>query len=226
VAAATKVRGEGARRRPANPTGVETLEHYLASLASDAPVPGGGSAAAIVAASGAALVAMVARICLKNPRYAPQAELARRLVEAADALRSQLEAARERDERAFERVVAAQALPKQTPAEAAARVRTLDAALLAAAEEPLKTANLCLDVVRFAAQCLEIPNKNLVSDLGCAAEFGYAGAVACAYNVRVNHKFLRDPEPAAPQIALLKRYEAQAAQLLAHVRQTVAETLS
>lgn len=208
-----------------NPRRVETLDQYLNSLASDSPVPGGGSAAAIVAASGAALVGMVARINARNRKYAEHAELTRRLIEATDQLRRQLESARERDERAFSRVIAAQSLPKSNDAEVAARTRALDAALLGAAEEPLKTAAMALDVIRFASQSLKVPNKHLASDLGCAAEFGHAALAACAYNVRVNHKYMRNADPAAPQTALLKRYEAEAAQLLANIRHTVGESL-
>ena len=76
---------------------VETIESYLATLASDEPVPGGGSAATVVAASGAALVGMVARICGRNPKYAGNAELLRHVVNESDRLRGRLEEARDRD---------------------------------------------------------------------------------------------------------------------------------
>jgi formiminotetrahydrofolate cyclodeaminase len=200
---------------------VETLDGYLAALASDAPVPGGGSAAALVAATGAALVGMVARICGHNPKYAAHADLARRLVNAGDRLRVELAAAGQRDERAFAKVVAAQELPKATAAEKAERAQALQAALRDAAAEPLAAAGLALEVVRAAAELLEIPNEHLASDVGCAAEFGFAGLGACAYNVRVNHRYMHDAATIAEQNATLERRETEGAALLARVRQTL-----
>jgi formiminotetrahydrofolate cyclodeaminase len=204
---------------------VESLEQYLARLASDAPVPGGGSAACLVGSSAAALVGMVARINARNPKYAEHAELNRRLIEATDRVRKLFEAAQERDERAFSRVVAAQSLPKTTEAEQTSRARALDAALLAAAEAPLKTAALALDTIRFASQILKVPNKHLVSDVGCAAEFAHAALAACAFNVRVNHRYMRNAEGAAAQTSLLRRYETEGDQLLSTIRVTVNEAL-
>jgi formiminotetrahydrofolate cyclodeaminase len=63
---------------------MEGFESYLDALASARPVPGGGSAATIVGALGAALVAMAARITCANPRYAPVAEHAREIVDRAE----------------------------------------------------------------------------------------------------------------------------------------------
>ena len=205
---------------------MESIEEYLASLASGAPVPGGGSAATLVAATGAAVVGMVARICAGNPKYAAGAALTARLAAESDRLRTELSAARERDERAFAAVVAAQALPKAAPEEKASRERALEDALRAAAREPLEAAALALAVVRCAEQLLEIPNRNLASDVGCAAEFGFAALAACAYNVRVNHRYMRDPASIEAQAAQLDGYEREGAATLARVRAAVAQLLA
>jgi formiminotetrahydrofolate cyclodeaminase len=205
---------------------VETLDDYLTALASSAATPGGGSAAAIVAASGAALLSMVGRIYTESPKYAPYHEMVSRIVASADALRADLLTARKRDEKAFERVMTAHALPKRNDAEKAARAASVETALGAAAAEPLHAAGLALDVLRFSTQLVTVPNKNLMSDIGCAAEFAYAGLVACAYNVRINHRFMRDTEAIAQQATLLARYEDEAATLLAAVRRSVGEALA
>jgi formiminotetrahydrofolate cyclodeaminase len=209
-----------------NPQGVETLDRYLSQLAAPEPTPGGGSAATLVASTGAALLGMVARICAANPKYAEHRELADRIASSTETLRRDLTAARERDEAAFARVVAAQALPKATEAEAAARARTMESALTGAAAEPLRTASLALDVLRFSAQILAIPNKNLASDVGCAAEFGYAALEACGYNVRVNHRFMKNTDSIAPQAKTLARYEDEGKSLLAVVRRAVNDMLA
>jgi formiminotetrahydrofolate cyclodeaminase len=200
---------------------VETLDGYLAALASSAATPGGGSAAAIVAASGAALLSMVGRIYAENPKYAQYGEMTAGVVAGGDTLRAELLAARDRDEKAFARVVHAQSLPQRDDAEKAGRAAAIQNALAAAAEEPLHAAGLSLDVLRFASQLLAVPNKNLTSDIGCAAEFGHAGVAACAYNVRINHRFMRNADTIAHQAARLARYESEADALLGVIRKAL-----
>lgn len=206
--------------------GVETLPEYLSQLASEWPTPGGGSAATMVAAAGAALVAMVARISSANPKYAAAHQLALELVERADALREELVRARERDEAAFDRVVAASAMPKSTDAEKQARRAALELALAHAAAEPLAVALNALEILRLTQSALDLNNKNLVSDIGCAAEFAHAALAACAYNVRINHRFMHDRAAVDAQTHALERYEREAAAQLASVRRAVAVMLA
>lgn len=201
---------------------VESLADYLAQLASEWPTPGGGSAATVVGAAGAALVAMVARISSTNPKYAAHKELAKELVSRADELRAEFVRAKDRDEAAFNRVVAATAMPKETAEEKQLRRDTLEIALQHAAAEPLFASELALETLRLAARALGIPNKNLTSDVGCAAEFAAASLAACAYNVRVNHKFMRDTEAIEAQAHVLERYERESAALLAGIRRSLA----
>lgn len=158
-------------------------------------------------------MAMVARICEGNPASAP---LASHLVGQADGLRAELLAARPRDEAAFEKVVEAQALPKGE-----ARTQALAHALRHAAEAPLHAAHLSLEVLRLAARGLALGNRNLESDLGCAAEFGAAAIAACAYNVRINHRFMRDPDAIAAQAKRIARLERESAALLQQVRRAI-----
>jgi formiminotetrahydrofolate cyclodeaminase len=204
---------------------VERLDAYLERLASEAPVPGGGSAAALVGSIGAALTAMVARIAGRHPKSPGVAATLHEIVARSEELRGALEAARGRDERAFEGVIAAQALPKTTPAQAQARRESLDASLEQAAEAPLHATALCLRVLEVSAQLLDFETKSLVSDIGCAAEFAYAALVSCAYNVRVNHRYMRDRKCVERQEALLATHEAEALWRLEHVRAEVARAL-
>ncbi len=202
-----------------NSLSVETLDTYLDALASEMPVPGGGSAAAVAAALGAALVAMVARICAGSPRFASRHDQALALVRDADALRSALLEARSRDEAAYAAVVAAQALPRELAAERSAALRE---ALARAAEAPLDAAALALEVLRLSERALALRTTALVSDVGCAAEFGAAGLAACAYNVRVNHRYLRDAERIEAHERRLRSYEAEGAAIAARVRARIA----
>jgi methenyltetrahydrofolate cyclohydrolase len=200
--------------RVPNDPGVQPLNDYLAKLASDSPAPGGGSAAMVVGATGCSLVAMVARICAASKRYAPVHDLANLLVVQADDLRERLLALREQDEAAFDAVVAARGDKS-----------AMQHALQGAAAAPLEGARKNLLAMRLSKQALALGNANLVSDVGCAAEFSFASLVACAYNVRINHKFMKDEHLVAEQAAELQTLEDGAAPLLHEIRSAVAAAL-
>jgi glutamate formiminotransferase/formiminotetrahydrofolate cyclodeaminase len=191
---------------------VESIDTYLERLASRDAVPGGGSAAALTGAFGAALVAMVGRIKGTDED----------LVSKADRLRAELVEARSRDEDAYAAVVEAQALPKGNEAEISARRHALDHALARAAQVPLEAARLSLEVLRLAGHLAQTAKSALASDVGCAAEFAYAALAACAYNVRINHRYMREGPTVRKQAAELVGYEGAASQILARVRSKIA----
>jgi formiminotetrahydrofolate cyclodeaminase len=174
---------------------------------------------------GAALVAMVSRITAGNKKYAAAAELERDFVVRADNLREEFLSAREDDESAFKNVMVAMSFPKQTDQEKANRAIALQSALRVAAAEPLHVCELGLELLHLTKQTLQLNNRNLVSDVGCAAEFGAACVAAAAHNVRINHNFMSDLEAVENQEHVLVQYERQAAALLDEVRQGVAATL-
>jgi formiminotetrahydrofolate cyclodeaminase len=186
---------------------VEALNDYLTDLASESPAPGGGSAAMVVGATGCALVSMVARICAASPKYGAKHLLAARLIADADALREGFLERKTRDERAFDAVVAARGDKE-----------AVQQALANAAAVPLEGAQAAFEALQLAADALDLGNANLVSDLGCAAEFAHSALLACAYNVRINHKFLKDESLIASQRSALERIENAAAPLLQAVR--------
>ena len=206
--------------------GMESLESYLDRLASHAAVPGGGSAAAVSGAMGAALVAMVARIARANPRNADNAESLEIIAERADELRAELTQARSLDEAAYQGVVNAQALPKDNPEQERDRRQALDDALARAAEEPLRSAKLNLELLQVAARLLEFPVSALSSDIGSAAELAGSALASCAYNVRVNHKYMRDDEIVTLQREALAQTQADGVALLEQIRNTINSRLS
>jgi formiminotetrahydrofolate cyclodeaminase len=202
------------------------FDAYLERLASDAPVPGGGSAAAIVAALGAALVAMVGRITAGSPKFAGSANGLLEIVRRSDILRRALDEARERDERAFGAVVAAQSLPRDDDEQRIVRTTALQNALAEAADAPLHCAALALDAIDLAHEIAAFGNVGLASDVGCAVEFGAAAVAACAYNVRVNHLYLRDPATIERQSSLLRQIERDANERSTAVRKIVDAALA
>ncbi len=202
------------------------LESYLEALASHEPIPGGGSAATLVGAVGAALAAMVARIAARNPKYAALHAAAADAVRRADELRAALMEAGQRDEAAFAQVVAAQAMDRGDPERARRRTDALESALGRAADEPLAAVQLALDVLHLTRDVLDIPAPGLASDVGCAAEFARAALAGSAYNVRVNHRFMRDEARIAEQEARLRACETEAAAAFEAIRSEVAARLA
>jgi formiminotetrahydrofolate cyclodeaminase len=198
---------------------VDTFEAYAEALASARPTPGGGSAATIVGALGAALVAMVARITSTSPKHAEKATDAASIIVRADRLRVELLSNRATDEAAFGAVIDAQGLPRSTDAEKSERAARIQSALATAAEVPLRSAELARDVLALALEAIELGNKHLASDAGCAAEFAYAALASAAYNVRANHAWLHDKTLVESNEARLRSLERDGATLLAQVRE-------
>ncbi|TAM57739.1 formiminotransferase-cyclodeaminase [bacterium] len=190
-----------------------TLEGYLERLASGAPTPGGGSAAATVGALAAALVAMVGRLTLASPKFAERHAELTHLIEEADALRSACLAGARADEQAYEAVVAAQRLPKATGQEQAARTAALQQALAHAAETPLRNAQTALSILRLGAAMARAGTPHAQSDVRCAQAFARASLQGSFENVRVNHAYLKDESLVAAQRARMQAIESEAAQL-------------
>lgn len=209
----------GGQPRLASEWSAVDLDSYLDALASAAPTPGGGSAATIVGALGAALLAMVARITLDGVRLAPVHPAARTVIANAERLRSRFHAARSADEAAYGAVVAAMALPRTTDAEKIGRTERLQAALKDAAAAPLAVTELTAEAMEVAAQTAALENKNLMSDVVCAVAFLRAAFDASAANVRVNHEFLRDAPTVAAQCERLENAQARVARAESSARE-------
>ena len=171
---------------------MDGIDAYLDRLASADPTPGGGSAATLVGAMGAALCAMVARITAEGERHAAVRPAATEIVAEADALRERFSAARPLDEAAYQRFVEAGALPKRTEEEKRTRTAAMQQALIGAAEAPLVVAGLCAEGFALAERVGALGNVHLASDVECAVHFFRASLAACVANVRINHRYIKD----------------------------------
>ncbi len=174
-----------------------TLAQFLDDLASKAPTPGGGSAAAIMGAMGAALVSMVSNLTVGKDQYAAVEPEMRHLLARADALRGDLLAAVAADIRVFDEVMAAYALPRTPEAVIPARTAAIQTALRAATEVPLGCARLCAEVIALSRRAAANGNTNVISDAGVAVMAAYAGLKSAALNVYINIKALKDRDFAA-----------------------------
>jgi len=169
-----------------------SLPQFLDGLASKSPTPGGGGAAAVMGAMGAALVSMVCNLTLGKKDYAAvEAEMQATLAQAEE-LRARLTAMIQADAESFGQVMAAYGLPKETDGEKQARAEAIQAALKAATEVPLACAKACSEVIELSRVVADKGNKNVVSDAGVAVLAGYAGLKSAALNVYVNVGSIKD----------------------------------
>lgn len=163
-----------------------TVREFTDRLASEEPVPGGGSASAVAASLGASLVAMVAALSADRPRYADHAALHAEARAAADALRQRLLALADEDASAYAAFAAAMKLPRDTGEEQAARRAALSAAARRASEVPLDCLEACHSVAVWAEALAGRSNRNASSDLEVASLLASAAARGAGANVAVN----------------------------------------
>jgi glutamate formiminotransferase/formiminotetrahydrofolate cyclodeaminase len=188
---------------------------FLERLAAGTATPGGGAAAAYSAAMGAALVGMVARLTLGKKKYAEVEAQMQSVAESADRLRASLTQAVTEDSAAFDAVMDAFKLPKQTPEQQAARDEAVEQAYIHAGEVPLRVARDAVATLGLAVIAAERGNVNAIIDAGSAASLVKAGLAGAALNVRANAAVVRDRATATHWLKELQGLEARANDALA-----------
>lgn len=181
----------------------ESIQQFLDELASKEPTPGGGGAAAVMGAMGAALVSMVCRLTIGKKNYeAVEAEM-KGTLDASENLRTRLTDMIQADMSVFDRVMGAYGLPKETDAEKQARSGAIQGALKAATEVPLECARACAEVIALSRIVAEKGNRNVISDAGVAVLAGYAALKSAALNVYVNTGAIKDEAFVAERLSQL-----------------------
>ncbi len=187
-----------------------TLREFLDHLASSAPTPGGGSAAALTGAQGAALVSMVCNLTIGKKKYADVEEEMKSVLARSEALRARLMDLIDRDAAAFDKVSASYGMPKETEEQKAARRAAIQEALKGAEAVPMETVEACVEVIRLAITAAEKGNVNVISDAAVAGILGHAGALSAADNVRINLNFIKDEDFVAREGKKLEALLAEA----------------
>jgi formiminotetrahydrofolate cyclodeaminase len=203
-----------------------SLRELLDRLSSSDPVPGGGSAAALAGAMGASLVSMVAALTAGRAEYAEADDAAREIGEAASSLRDELIELAQRDSDAYQAVVTARRLPRETDELRLARARAMSSAIVQAAEVPLRTARVARQALELAGRIAPIGNRNAVSDAGVAALLSAAAIRGAILNVRINLPYLPEDAPLRAEAgAELSRLEQETTTLEAAALADVATRL-
>ena len=189
---------------------MESCRKFVEVLASDAPAPGGGGAAALVGAIGTALGNMVGSLTVGKKKYAGVEAEILTLKAKCDALQKELLDQVEADEKGFVPLAKAYGIPKDDPS----RAETLEKATVTACQVPVHIMELCCEAMEAIAVFAAKGSRLAVSDAGCAAVCVKAALQAASLNVFINTKTLTDralaEEMNARCLGMLAKYGAMA----------------
>ena len=195
-----------------------SCREFVSVLASDAPAPGGGGAAALVGAIGPALGNMVGSLTVGKKKYADVQEEIIALKAKCDELQKQLLDQVEADEINFLPLAKAYGIPKDDPS----RDKVMEEATIIACSTPMKIMELCCEDIEHIAVFAAKGSRLAVSDAGCGAVCCKAALQAASLNVFINTKSLKNREVAEEMNAkangMLDKYCAMADEIFAEVR--------
>ncbi len=172
----------------------KSLAGFLDDVASSSPAPGGGSVAALAGAIGAALTSMVCNLTIGKKKYADVEEDMKKILKSSEELRARFTVLVDKDAEAFNKVMEAYSLPKESDAQRALREAAVTAATKEATMVPLEVMKHCIDGLALSQDVAANGNKNSVSDAGVSALMLHAACEAAALNVKINLKGLNDLE--------------------------------
>ncbi|MBQ6292376.1 MAG: cyclodeaminase/cyclohydrolase family protein [Lachnospiraceae bacterium] len=198
-----------------------TVAEFTESLASKAPVPGGGGASALVGAVGIALGDMVGEFTVGKKRYADVEEEMKALMEKAQDLRVKLLACIEKDAAAFEPLSRAYAIPKDAPE----REKVMEECLRAAAAPPFEILGLCGEAIDLLQAFAEKGSVIVLSDAACGAAFCRSAMQGAAVNILINTKSMRDRDYAGALDAKTEELLAQYLPLAEEIYNKVTERI-
>ena len=198
-----------------------TISGYLDALGSNAPAPGGGSSAALSGAMGAALVSMVANLTTGREKYAAHQELVSATLNRTSTLIHELTECVQKDMKAFDGVMAAYRLPKDSPE----RSRAIQDAYKTATAAPVETAEKSLEVMRLAEGLLHKSNVTAACDLSAAGLEARAGILIALENVNVNLSAIHDSQYVDAMTKWAENIDAESQRLLDVIREGVKDMI-
>jgi len=168
------------------------VNEFVDEVSRGTPAPGGGSIAALAGAIGSALASMVVNLSVGKGEYDSQYEELCALAEKSQSIKDELLRAIDADTEAFNEVIAGIRMAKDTPEQLELRSKTIRAGYKTAAEVPLRTAQLCRQVLDLCQSAADIGNQAVMSDAGVGALMAYAGVRGAIHNVNINLPHTKD----------------------------------
>ncbi len=189
-----------------------TIKDFLKKTSSNSPVPGGGSIAALSAAGAASLTEMVANLTIGREKYKIVEDEMKTIAEKAAQLRKKLIQDIDNDADAYDQVMTAYKLPKNSPEEKKARNKSIQYALKKACEVPLGVAKDAFDLMGLAVIVIEKGNKNAITDGAVAAMTARTAVLSALYNVKINLASINDKNYVNTVNAQVRKLEKEAIQ--------------
>lgn len=170
----------------------KTVIEFLDETASNNPVPGGGSIAAHSGATAAALVEMVAGLTINKKTYENVSDRMKEIAKDALRLRNDLVKAIDQDAEAYQKVLVAYKLPKESLEEKEIRSKMIQECTKGAALIPLEVAKKSLEVIQLSNEVIQKGNKNAITDGTVSAMMARTAALSAIYNVKINLSSIKD----------------------------------
>lgn len=171
-----------------------SCKDFAEELASKKPVPGGGGAAAMVAALGAALNTMVANFSYGKKKFIDIKDKHEELIKRGEILRVKLIDLVNKDAEVFEPLSRAYVMPSNTDEEKALKNKTLQRYLIDACSAPMETLEFSYDAILLHEEILDISSKNIISDVGVGVQFLKAALNSAYLNVLINLNSMDDED--------------------------------
>jgi methenyltetrahydrofolate cyclohydrolase len=203
----------------------QPIEQFLEGLASKSATPGGGSAAALMGAQGAALVSMVCQLTIGKPKFADVETEMKNVLDKSETLRGQLTGLIKADIDVFDKLMSKYALPKETDAEKALRSTAIQEILKEATDVPLQCVRACEEVIQLSKVAAEKGNPGVVTDAGAAVMAAYGALKSSALNVYINASNLKDKTYAEAKLTGLAQITKDIDLVVEGIYQTVKERL-
>ncbi|NUO82561.1 glutamate formimidoyltransferase [candidate division KSB1 bacterium] len=207
------------------PLAHQKVTDFVDEVSRDTPAPGGGSIAALAGALGAALASMVVNLSAGKGEYEARYDELCNLAERAQHVKDELVLAIDADTEAFNAVLQAMRLPKDTPQQKEARSLAMREGYKAAARVPLRTAEQCFVALQLCLHAARLGNHAVMSDAGVGALMALAGLQGALYNVRINLPNTHDAAFIAEMNAKLGNMIAEAKELCEKVQSEVEKSL-
>ncbi|NOU22896.1 MAG: cyclodeaminase/cyclohydrolase family protein [Methyloglobulus sp.] len=199
----------------------QSIQTFLDELASKSATPGGGSAAALMGAQGAALVSMVCHLTIGKPKFAEVETEMQNVLKKAETLRTQLTDLIQADIDVFNQLMSKYALPKESDEEKAIRSAAIQEVLKDATDVPLQCAYACVEVIQLSKIAAEKGNPGVVTDAGAAVMAAYGALKSAALNVYVNAGSLKDKAYAEAKLAALEQATKEIDRIVEGIYQVV-----
>lgn len=171
-----------------------TVEQFVREVASSSPAPGGGSVAALAGAQAAALLSMYCNLSQNRDKLGDVVDVLKDAGEEARFLKTKLLEAIDEDTIAFNQVMDAYRLPRDSEENKMERDNAIREAAINAADIPLQTARGCLRVLSLVNDVAGRGNPTAITDLGVANLQARAALIGACYNVRINLSMIKDQQ--------------------------------